>query len=246
MQQVLVAVVLASLGAAAEATLRASVILPPPPTAAEVVAIQSKWEAPKNSAVCYQISAQWYFTAEAASARAETADMDSLCAAWDDEPELCSDPAAREGLTGYTAGQLAATCTIVGTHSHRCVADPCSSLSADKCTLQDSQGQCSWWSGQSLGDYNQFLKSRGRAPMPSAGCYRNPCSMPAAGKPKDSCLLKGAPGVFECTFCQGAGDRLLLGRDVGCQMTVTETVAECDAEPNATASATRQARAQVA
>jgi hypothetical protein len=243
--QALVVVALASLCVAAEATLRASVIPPPPPTAAEIEVMQRKWEAPKNNAVCYQISAQWYFSAEAASARAETQDMDSLCSAWDDEPELCNDRSAREGLTGYTAGQLSATCTIVGTHSHRCVADPCSSLSADKCTLQDSQGQCSWWSGQSLSDYNQFLASRGRAPMPSAGCYRNPCSMPSAGKPKDSCLLKGAPGIFECTWCQGAGDRLLLGRDVGCQMTAIETTAECDAEINTT-SVARQARARVA
>jgi hypothetical protein len=110
-----------------------------------------------------------------------------------------------------------------------------------------------WWWGKNFTDYNAHLVSQGLNPLPGHGwyvfpvqravadgaiansfslaflvpSYRNPCNMPGYGKQQDACPLRSAPGLFTCTWCQGAGDSVLLGRGVGCQMTVPVTGAGC-------------------
>ena len=41
------------------------------------------------------------------------------------------------------------------------------------------------------------------------------------------CPLRSVKGLFQCTWCRGAGDPKLNGRGVGCQMTVAESKARC-------------------
>ena len=183
--------------------------------------------APKNHAVCYTIADTWWGTREAQKTRASVTNTDDLCAAWDNQPELCNQISARAGLTGYTAAQLSALCSTVGAHDQRCLANPCNNLNTGDCTLQSTQGQCTWWWGKNFTDYNTFLVSKGLTPLPVHGCYRNPCNMPGYGKQQTACPLRSAEGLFTCTWCQGAGDKVLLGRGVGCQMTVPTTSAGC-------------------
>ena len=84
-----------------------------------------------------------------------------------------------------------------------------------------------WWWGKNFTDYNAHLVSQGLNPLPGHGCYRNPCNMPGYGKQQDACPLRSAEGLFTCTWCQGAGDAVLLGRGMGCQMTIPVTGAGC-------------------
>jgi hypothetical protein len=153
--------------------------------------------------------------------------MDTDCQAWDQQPNYCNSKAARVGLTGYTSAQMNALCSTVGAHDKRCLANPCNSLNTGDCTVQGSQGQCVWWWGKNYTEYNKFLVSQGRDPLPSHGCYRNPCNMPGYGKQQAACPLRSAKGLFTCTWCRGAGDPTLEGLGVGCQMTVPTTGASC-------------------
>jgi hypothetical protein len=57
--------------------------------------------------------------------------------------------------------------------------------------------------------------------------YRNPCNLPGYGRQDVQCPTRSVPGLFECTWCTGAGDPKLLNRGVGCQMTVPTTKAGC-------------------
>lgn len=188
--------------------------------------------APKNHEVCYTIANTWWSTREAEKTRSFVVQMDTDCQAWDQQPELCNaNPTTRLGMVvnpgSYSQAQLGAFCSTVGAHDHRCLANPCNHLNTGDCTLQGTQGQCVWWWGQNFTDYNKFRVSQGETPLPVHGCYRNPCNMPGLGTQKDACPLRSAPGLFTCTWCQGAGDPVLNGRGIGCQMTVPTTGAMC-------------------
>lgn len=41
------------------------------------------------------------------------------------------------------------------------------------------------------------------------------------------CAKRTVPGLFECTWCKGGGDKLLAGKGMGCQMTTPTTTANC-------------------
>ena len=41
------------------------------------------------------------------------------------------------------------------------------------------------------------------------------------------CAKRSVPGLFDCTWCKGTGDKLLVGKGMGCQMTTPTTTASC-------------------
>jgi hypothetical protein len=104
---------------------------------------------PMNNDVCYTLAATWWGTREAEKTRSLVNAMDNDCQAWDQQPDLCNKKTARVGLTGYTQAQTDASCSTVGAHDHRCLANPCNSLNTGDCSLQVSflslargQGTC--------------------------------------------------------------------------------------------------------
>jgi hypothetical protein len=181
-----------------------------------------------NHPVCYKVASTWWGTRLAQKTRALVTNMDTECQRWDQMPEQCNVKSSRSAYSGSsTTAEMNALCSTVGAHDHRCLANPCNSLNTGDCTVQGSQGQCVWWWGKNYTEYNKFLVSQGRTPLPSHGCYRNPCNMPGYGRQQQACPLRSAPGLFTCTWCKGAGDPTLDGLGVGCQMTVPTTGASC-------------------
>ena len=41
------------------------------------------------------------------------------------------------------------------------------------------------------------------------------------------CAKRSVAGLFDCTWCKGTGDKLLVGKGMGCQMTTPTTTAGC-------------------
>jgi hypothetical protein len=177
--------------------------------------------------VCYDIVADWWGTRESQKTRADVAASDLACKTWSGQPAYCNSVAARVSLSGYTPAQLTTACTTVGAHDLRCLANPCNSFNAGSCTLQGTAGQCVWFEGAALRDYNAFLVANGEVPLATHGCFRNRCNLPGLGKQKAACPARSVPGVFTCTWCTGSGDAVLDGLGVGCQMTVLRTTAKC-------------------
>lgn len=181
----------------------------------------------KNHDVCYQIAGSWWGTREAQKTRAQITAADAVCDVWTNQPEQCNSVTARVGMTGYTIQELTMPCTTVGAHDKRCVSNPCNSYNTGSCTLQSTAGQCVWFEGEALTKYNAFLAANGETPLATHGCYRNRCNLPGLGKQTAACPGRSVPGLFECTWCTGAGDAVLDGLGVGCQMTVPTTTAIC-------------------
>lgn len=183
--------------------------------------------AQQQQQVCYTIVSDWWNTRESQKTRVDVEASDLTCQTWSGQPSYCNNVAARVALSGYTPAQLATPCTTVGAHDLRCLANPCNSFNAGACTLQETAGQCVWFKGAALVEYNAFLVANGEVPLASHGCFRNRCNLPGLGKQKAACAARSVPGVFTCTWCTGAGDAVLDGLGVGCQMTVSRTTAAC-------------------
>ncbi len=111
-----------------EGRLLAKVVAPP----------KAAGKKPMNHGVCYTLAATWWGTREAEKTRTLVNTMDNDCQAWDQQPDLCNKKTARVGLTGYTQAQMDASCSTVGAHDHRCLANPCNSLNTGDCSLQVS------------------------------------------------------------------------------------------------------------
>jgi len=177
--------------------------------------------------VCYTIVDTWWGTRESQKTRADITVTDTTCQTWSGQPTNCNNVAARAVLSGYTPEQLSTPCTTVGAHDTRCVSNPCNSFNAGQCTLQETAGQCVWFEGDALKDYNAFLVANNETPLATHGCFRNRCNLPGLGKQKSMCASRSVPGLFTCTWCTGAGDPKLDGLGMGCQMTVPRTTAIC-------------------
>jgi hypothetical protein len=193
-----------------------------------LVAVKAASSAPRNAKVCYDIAGSWWDLRESEKTRSAVTAMDADCDMWSQRPDQCNNKAARAGLSGYTPAQISARCTTVGAHNKRCISVPCSSLNTGDCTLQSTGGQCYWFDGEQLKRYNAALVARGETPLAGHGCYRNPCNLPGLGTQRAMCAARSVPGLFSCTWCTGAGDPVLDGRGIGCQiLEFSQSAASC-------------------
>ncbi len=51
--------------------------------------------------------------------------------------------------------------------------------------------------------------------------------MPGYGRQDKQCPDRSVPNLITCTWCRGAGDPILDGKGVGCQMTIPTSTARC-------------------
>lgn len=181
----------------------------------------------KSHPVCYKILDTWWNTREAQKTRSVINTMDQDCSVFTGMPEPCNVRSSRGSISGLTPAQKNAFCTMVGAHSSRCIGNPCNHLNTGDCTIQQTQGQCMWVTKENLPKINDFYVSRGISPLPTHGCYRNPCNLPGYGKQDQECPTKSIPGILDCTWCKGSSDPLLIGKGIGCQMTIDTTTSLC-------------------
>ncbi|GBG34233.1 Hypothetical Protein FCC1311_104572 [Hondaea fermentalgiana] len=181
----------------------------------------------KSDIVCYEILDAWWSDREALKVGDELNEMDSTCSQFTDYPDACNNARARTrdviGTTLYdrikdNEEELRTPCTMVGAKSKRCIGNPCNQYNLGTCTVQETQGQCFWYTKEMVKEVNKYYDEHPDIEprkIPGHGCYRNPCNLPGEGT------------VFQCTYCKGPGDRCLKKRGMGCQMTKAATEAEC-------------------
>mmetsp|Transcript_7708 Transcript_7708/g.15295 ORF Transcript_7708/g.15295 Transcript_7708/m.15295 type:complete len:303 (+) Transcript_7708:76-984(+) len=194
--------------------------------------------AQKSDPVCYELLDTWWNTREAQKGRAALSVLDEQCDTFTDFADACNDMTQRTLANTNTTiyAKIVAdpelqtiACTMVGAHSKRCIGNPCNHYNLGNCTIQETQGQCFWYTTAMVKQVNKYYDAHPEidaSKIPGHGCYRNPCNLPGEGSTIDKC-----PGlstdIFTCTYCKGPGDKCLKGRGMGCQLTTPTTSAEC-------------------
>ena len=167
--------------------------------------------------VCYQINDLWWDTRLALKLQQANTALDVICSKFDHQTTACNLRSSRANDPNLTPEERNAPCTMVGAHSRKCVGNPCNHFNQGECTVQDTQGICVWIEKDMVPVMNKYYAQRGWDPIPGWGCYRNPCNIPGWGKAIDDCPKRSIPGLFECTWCKGSGDAILVGKGMGCQ-----------------------------
>lgn len=187
----------------------------------------------KNNAVCDQILNSWWPERVALKTRDTAVAMDDVCAQWNGKPDLCNFKTNRvKGSAGYDA-----SCRMVGANNHRCLSNECNQYNNGLCSIQDTQGNCRWytkaqvkinndyWTKKAAATTDGTLKAQHNSNIkPGYGCYRNPCNQPGyRNDPRSDCNngVFDVPGLFSCTWCQ------IKNQGMGCQATKPTTDAEC-------------------
>ncbi|CAK9102334.1 Uncharacterized protein SCF082_LOCUS47835, partial [Durusdinium trenchii] len=191
----------------------------------------------KNSPICYEIVDSWWSNREAEKTRSTVTQMDDDCKVFSGDAEACNNKKSRGAYQGTASqSQLDAVCTMVGAHNKRCLGNPCNHLNTGDCSIQATGGQCVWYTSDDVNTINKYFKDNGiDNSIPGHGCYRNPCNQPGFGKLTDKECKSHANGLYECTWCKGAGDRKLKGKGVGCQIVDSSTTTGLCAPVNSNA-----------
>ncbi|GBG25617.1 Hypothetical Protein FCC1311_018362 [Hondaea fermentalgiana] len=178
-----------------------------------------------NHPSCYAIKDSWWQSREDRVDQQATVDAwDVTCANFDGDKAACAGmgTAARGSYLEdqiITASELQTTpCVYLGGGSTRCVGNPCNHLNNARCTLQETNGLCNW-----------FTKAEAKKYGLEYGCQRNPCHIQGAGGSvtDDTCESRGIEGFIECTNCRGAIDPKLRGLKMGCQRVDVTSTAQC-------------------
>jgi hypothetical protein len=209
-----VAVILAALAVATNGeSLRAS--------------IQGELEAGANHPICLAILNDWWPAREAEkAAQHDSTSLDSKCAAFNGQPELCNVRKSR-AAAGVAADLQDIACTMIGAHNHTCVSNKCNMFNTGDCTLQATAGECVWYTADEVKATNAYFKANNIDDnIPGHGCYRNPCNRPGYGKLTSETCASFSTDRFTCTWCKGKG--ALKGKGMGCQISEsTQTTAQC-------------------
>mmetsp|Transcript_15479 Transcript_15479/g.25319 ORF Transcript_15479/g.25319 Transcript_15479/m.25319 type:complete len:283 (+) Transcript_15479:56-904(+) len=196
----------------------------------------------KNHPVCHEIVGSggwWDQRVVQMDPDRDVVPSDQKCMAFNNNREKCLYKSARED-----GDDKDVACTLVGAHSGQCVGNPCNSYNMGNCTIQQTAGQCVWLTDENLAIVNAQYASIGRATLTGHGCYRNMCNIPGLGRStRETCFQNSIPlpgkvmtsdinqstddFLFKCTYCAGAGDTLLKGKGVGCQIDHLETDSKC-------------------
>jgi len=186
-----------------------------------------------NHPVCSEIAEGWWTQRDAYKELDEYfSELDDLCRAYDGDALACASREARDAYAGMPEDVLHASCNMLGAGSEKCISNPCNQLNDGECTLQQTAGRCVWLTSSQVKAANEYLESIGSpAVYDGHGCYNNVCHSNAAGRGRISdatCASFSVPGIMDCTYCKGTR-RYSRFRNlgIGCQMTVSETTAEC-------------------
>jgi len=184
-------------------------------------------EKPKIDKVCYDILNSWWPVRKAEKdAQHDSTALDKKCAYFNGQPDLCNKKSTRASA-GVPAEYQDLACTMIGAHNHTCVSNKCNSMNTGDCTLQDTAGECVWYTAQQVKETNAFWKANGSDErLASHGCYRNPCNRPGYGKITKETCASFSTDRFKCTWCTGYGRFKHEG--MGCQIRKhAKTTAEC-------------------
>lgn len=194
---------------------------------------------PNNDPICYQILDTWWDRRVTLNEYAKVNQNDEYCHSFSGHGEtftdVCNNRRTDERMQFVADNNLEKKypeltpkewsdlqCTMIGTghgpnNGRRCVAAYCSQQNDGKCTLEETGGQCVWWTKSDIKKINKFKKGTpGYIPLQTHGCYRNPCNMPGYGQADEECPTRGN-GIFKCTWCYGQNDSLLKNKGMGCQ-----------------------------
>jgi len=198
-------------------------------------------DAEKNNAVCLEIYNSWWTNREEEKVRSNIVALDSTCSQWDgfENRDKCNFKSARG--SSVSAADKKAACVMVGAHNYKCQANPCNQYNTGKCTVQDTSGQCMWFTKSDMNKANKHWQTKADEAtstaqkdtyldrkIPSYGCHRNPCNKPGyKNEPRKLCRSGdyNVPDLYKCTWCNGEGK--LKGKGMGCQATTVETNAAC-------------------
>lgn len=181
-----------------------------------------------NHPVCYQIRDMWWDTRLALKMQSDMVSFDKICSKFDHQTTACNIRSSRANDPNLTPEERNAPCTMVGAKSRRCISNPCNHLNEGSCTVQDTQGICVWLTKEMVPIMNKYYAERGWDLIPGKGCFRNPCQLNGYGRAIDDCPKRSIPGLFNCTWCKGSGDPLLVNLGMGCQIANSPiTKAEC-------------------
>jgi hypothetical protein len=181
----------------------------------------------RSPAVCYEILGSWWGAREEQIRRGVVNDWDRVCVAFKGLPTVCNVRGAARaaayelvrapGAANLTAAQADTPCNTLGAHSDKCIGNICNSYNTGLCTLQGTAGLCLWHTKEDAVAFGVEF-----------GCHRNPCHRGGEGKiPAARCAKRGVPGLVDCVYCKGPGDKLLAGKGMGCQRAQAASRAQC-------------------
>mmetsp|Transcript_67339 Transcript_67339/g.147552 ORF Transcript_67339/g.147552 Transcript_67339/m.147552 type:complete len:260 (-) Transcript_67339:47-826(-) len=180
-----------------------------------------------NDPVCNTIyGKQWWSDRQEQKKKGwDATTLDGLCSYFNGDAAQCNQHSARPASTPSEYKDI--RCQMIGAHNHTCVGVPCFDLNSGDCTLQNTAGECVWFTNQDVKDENAYFnKNNDPRHYAGHGCYRNPCNQPGYGKLSASTCEGFSTLNYKCTWCKGKG--VLRGEGMGCQIkNMVETTAEC-------------------
>lgn len=190
----------------------------------------------QNHPVCYNIIQSWWKKRQSFKKIDNfLTELDRMCSTYDGDADACANKKKSRGSyreAGVPVDTLQASCNMIGSGDMRCVSNPCNQLNDGNCRLDATAGRCIWLTKNEAKRANRHLKKKGVLELyPGQGCYKNLCHANAVGRGKltdAECEAFSIPYLMDCTYCRGTRNyKRFQKAGVGCQMTKTQTVAEC-------------------